>query len=176
MVNDMKRMGFTLIELMGAVIILSLITLLAFPSVINMIKSSNEEVDKAIKEKLLAAAEQYVNDNADNFPMTKTNNYSKCAQLQDDDYNLSVDVYDDLLNDEYIDEDLLDEYNKNKDENEQITKDGNKKLSTIYVSNIYYEKTYKKNYSTGSGKTTTSTTKKTIQKYCYKYGGDIKNE
>lgn len=172
----MKRTGFTLIELMGAVIILSLIALLAFPSVVNMIKSADEEIDSALKEKFISAAEQYVNDNADDFPMTKSNNYSKCEQLPNNAYNLSVDVYDDLLNGEYIDEDLLDEYNKNKDESEQIIKDGNKNLRTIYVGNIYYEKTYKKEYNTGSDKITTTTNKKAIQKYCYKYGGDLKNE
>ena len=39
----MKNRGYTLIELLGVIIILALLTTLVFPSVINTIKKSNDE-------------------------------------------------------------------------------------------------------------------------------------
>ena len=45
----MKK-GFTLIELLGVIIILSLVSLIVYPSVINTIKNSQNKVDNKTKE------------------------------------------------------------------------------------------------------------------------------
>lgn len=180
MVKDMKK-GFTLIELMGAVIILSLIALLAFPSVVNMIKGANDEKDAAIIKKLLVAAEKYVNDNSDDFSMSMDadHKYSKCKDLPKESYKNYVTIST-LKNKNYIDEDIITDYNKNKEDKEQIIDDNNNKLNRIYVSNIYYSKEYTKEYNIGDetaeGNTKSVKKVKEIQKYCFKYGGDMQDE
>ena len=47
----MKNKGFTLVELLGVVIILSILVTLVFPSVVNFIKNSNSKKEKLINKK-----------------------------------------------------------------------------------------------------------------------------
>lgn len=71
----MKNKGFTLLELLGVIIILAILVTLAFPSVINFIKSSTAKKDKIINDLIISAAESYINDNSDNLYITSGSNY-----------------------------------------------------------------------------------------------------
>lgn len=70
----MNKKGFTLIELIGSIIILVMIALIVFPSVLNTFNQKNNEIDEASQKTLKLAALEYVNDNL--------NDYSKTSDLE----------------------------------------------------------------------------------------------
>ena len=94
-----KRNGFTLVELMAVIIIISLIALLTFPNIINQIKKTKKSNNKMIEDVVIEQAKKYVNDNEEEF--------------QDDDgYCLSIDT---LVDKGYVNEQLVDINNKDND-------------------------------------------------------------
>lgn len=64
----MKKNGFTLIELIGSVVIISIIALIAFPAIISVLDSGNDKVNASMEQLIISAANKYVNDNVDNYP------------------------------------------------------------------------------------------------------------
>ena len=78
----MKNKGFTLIELMGAIVILLLLVLIIFPSIINVIKKTGGEIDTATKALIIDATKSYIEDKKDieNYNLTEGNIY--CIQIQ----------------------------------------------------------------------------------------------
>ena len=60
--------GFTLIALIGTVVILAIISLIAFPAILSMLNSSNDELENQTKEFVKSAALDYVNDYKDSYP------------------------------------------------------------------------------------------------------------
>ena len=64
----MKNKGFTLIELIGTIVILALIALVVFPATLSVLNKGQNEVDNSVKETIIAAAHKYVTDNLNNFP------------------------------------------------------------------------------------------------------------
>lgn len=62
----MKRNGFTLIELVGSIVIIAILAVLAFPAVISMLNEGQHKVDNSVKEVVKSAAADYVNDNINN--------------------------------------------------------------------------------------------------------------
>ena len=64
----MKNKGFTLVELLGTIILLAVIALIALPAILNALTTSQAEIDSSYKDAALAAARTYVNDNMDSFP------------------------------------------------------------------------------------------------------------
>jgi len=94
-----KRNGFTLVELMAVIIIISLIVLLTFPNIINQIKKTKKSNNKMIEDVVIEQAKKYVSDNPDEF--------------QDDDgYCLSIDT---LVDKGYVNEQLVGINNKDND-------------------------------------------------------------
>ena len=75
----MKNKGYTLIELLGVMIILALLVSFVIPSVINSIKSSTEKKDNLVNDLIINAAEMYVGDYSNNFHETYGNTY--CVSL-----------------------------------------------------------------------------------------------
>ncbi len=63
----MKNKGYTLIELLGVIIILSLLVSFAIPTIINVIKSSTTKKDKLVEDIIINAAEMYVDDYDNEF-------------------------------------------------------------------------------------------------------------
>ncbi len=65
----MKRInkGFTLIELMAVVVIISLIAILTFPNIVNQIEKSKKANTNNIKTVVIEAAKKYVRDNIDEY-------------------------------------------------------------------------------------------------------------
>ena len=56
----MKNRGFTLLELLGVIIILALLTTLVFPSVLNAIKKSSDQTDKLSMDLISNATDIYI--------------------------------------------------------------------------------------------------------------------
>ncbi|MBR6690742.1 MAG: prepilin-type N-terminal cleavage/methylation domain-containing protein [Bacilli bacterium] len=71
----MKNKGFTLIELLGVIIILALLMLLVFPSIINSIKKTSDEVDDLTLDLIYNASDIYIENHIDNFPKVNGNKY-----------------------------------------------------------------------------------------------------
>lgn len=85
----MKNKGFTLIELMGAIIILLVLVLLIFPSIINIIKKTSGEIDTATKALIVDATKGYIEDKKDieNYTLKEGNVYCiKIQKLIEDNY------------------------------------------------------------------------------------------
>lgn len=98
----MNKKGFTLIELLACIIILAMITLVAYPAIMNFIDSSSEKIDEAKKTVIIAAAKDYVNDNVNNYKKSDIDSSGK---------NIFVS---ELINNGYITNDDIvssDEYN-----------------------------------------------------------------
>ncbi len=75
-----KRCGFTLMEILGAIIIMGLLLLLTFPSIIGRIKKATIDIDKATKELIFSSSVIYLEKNKNDFPLTKGNVY--CLSLE----------------------------------------------------------------------------------------------
>ena len=76
----MKK-GFTLIELIGVIILLSLLSLLVFPSILNNIKNTNKQLDEANRKIILSSAETYVSKYGNLFK--KKNDHVYCLTMKD---------------------------------------------------------------------------------------------
>jgi len=64
----MKKNGFTLIELIGTVVILAIIALIVLPATLSVLNQSREEVDEATIQMVESAANSYVNANKNLYP------------------------------------------------------------------------------------------------------------
>ncbi len=87
----MKK-GFTLVELLGVIIILTVLVLLVIPSVINLAKGSSKDIDDTTKKLLYDAAKLYISDNPGYYEENNGNSY--CISIQD------------LISDKYIDSEV----------------------------------------------------------------------
>lgn len=94
----MKK-GFTLIELMAVVVIISLVCLLTFPNIVNQIKKSKDANKDNVEKVIISAAKRYVNDNIDKYN-------------EERDYCIAVQT---LIDNDYLKEDIV------KDEENDIT-------------------------------------------------------
>lgn len=77
----MKANGFTLVEILGVVVILSLIVILAFPSIIENIRKSETEISDATMLLVESAADLYMENNKTDYPSEEGNVY--CIALSD---------------------------------------------------------------------------------------------
>lgn len=75
----MKNKGFTLMEMIAAIIIIALLTVLIVPTVMNQIADKKEEIDNSTKRIIYEAAELYMSNNASNYPKLSGNKY--CISL-----------------------------------------------------------------------------------------------
>ena len=86
--------GFTLIELIGVIIILSLIMLLSVPLILNSIRSSKNELSDASKKILYNAINIYINENLNDFPKIDGNTFCVSIDTLSKKEYLPTDVYD----------------------------------------------------------------------------------
>lgn len=70
----MKK-GYTLVELLGVIMILALVCALVFPSLINFIKKTNEDQDELTTKLILNQVELFIKDNPRNFKSVTENTY-----------------------------------------------------------------------------------------------------
>ena len=76
----MKNKGYTLIELLGVIIILSILVSFAVPTIINVIKSSTNKKDKLVEDLIINAAEMYVDDYDNEFYAKEQKSY--CVSIR----------------------------------------------------------------------------------------------
>ena len=77
-----KNKGFTLVELLGVIIILVLILSLVLPKVINRVKSKENVIATLNDDFLLSAAKIYVDNNKKNYPEDDGSTY--CTEISED--------------------------------------------------------------------------------------------
>ena len=77
----MKEKGFTLVELLGVIVILAAIALIAFPPLLNQINKSQNKINDATKQLVLSSANSYVYENGNDFPQIDGNVY--CIPFMD---------------------------------------------------------------------------------------------
>lgn len=58
----MNKRGFTLVEIIGVLTLLALITLVAFPSILGVMQKADKGMDEATTEMLIANAKSYWDD------------------------------------------------------------------------------------------------------------------
>ncbi len=76
----MKKQGFTLVEILGVIVILGLIMLLAFPQLMAQIKKGTKNIDSKTQELIYASARVYIDQNVNEFPIENGNTY--CVTIQ----------------------------------------------------------------------------------------------
>ena len=76
----MKK-GFTLVEVVGVIIILGIVALLAFPQLLNLIRNTNSKLSEASETLIFSATSQYVTKYNDNYVVKNGNIY--CITIRD---------------------------------------------------------------------------------------------
>lgn len=90
----MKKNGFTLIELMGVIVILGVLGLVVFPAVLNQMKKVDTNLSEANRKIIYSAADSYINDHKSTFEDEIKN---------DDDIRLSISQ---LVSEGYLNNDI----------------------------------------------------------------------
>lgn len=88
----MKRRGFTLVELVGVLVLLGVVAAIAYPIVINQLEKSKDDISDLEKGLVYTGARNYVNSNLE---LTRdTEGYTTCVFLKDieESGNLAADV------------------------------------------------------------------------------------
>ena len=74
------KIGFSLVELIATIIILGLIVIIAFPNILNIVRTNKNELSNQTKELIYNATKLYINDNIDDFPTVAGNDY--CVKIK----------------------------------------------------------------------------------------------
>ncbi|MCI9586197.1 MAG: type II secretion system protein [Bacilli bacterium] len=101
----MKKNAFTLIELIGVVVILSIIALIVFPATLSVLQKGQNDVNESVKQVVILAAGKYVNENKDNYPKQIGNNTENNLK------NNGTVSTETLLDDGYIEADMYKKHN-----------------------------------------------------------------
>lgn len=75
----MKK-GFTLVELLGVIVLLGLLTIIATPPILNQIKKTKDKLSSATEQVLKIAADSFTDKHLTNYPMKDGNVY--CVTLK----------------------------------------------------------------------------------------------
>ena len=71
----MKNKGFTLMELLGVIVILSLLMIIVLPNIVNSVRNSSSKTDDATLKLIYDAANLYVSYDNESFPEENGNKY-----------------------------------------------------------------------------------------------------
>ena len=98
----MNKKGFTLAELLGVIVIISLLVILVMPSIINKLSNNKSEVNTSLNELIYKASDTYISENKDLFtPVNGGKKYCISLRTLIDDGKLSEPVKD-ITSDEDI--------------------------------------------------------------------------
>ena len=83
----MKNKGFTLVELLGVIVLISLIAVIIIPTTSKMIKKGSDVADAQKVENIILAAKNWASDNKEILPKESDGTYGvKVIELQDEGY------------------------------------------------------------------------------------------
>lgn len=102
----MKNKGFTLLELLGVVIILGALSLITFPIILNQIKNAKQGIKDSTKALIIDAAKDYYEDNSNNYDRVEGMTY--CIDIET------------LTDENYLNKNLKDENLNNMDTSEKV--------------------------------------------------------
>lgn len=71
----MNKKGFTLVEVIGVIVLLAIISLLAFPPILENIRKSQDQLGEATKEIILASTDTFIDMNQNSYPKTNGSVY-----------------------------------------------------------------------------------------------------
>jgi len=92
-----NKFGFTLAELLGVMVIISLLMIITIPPIINQIKANSLKISEAATEILNAATDEYLKANESVYPIV--DNMTYCITLQQlVDADLIAEPFIDLIN------------------------------------------------------------------------------
>lgn len=94
----MKKNAFTLLELLGVVIILGVLTLITFPIILNQIKDAKQGIKDSTKTLIIDAAKDYYEDNTNNFEKIEGITYCIDIKTLTDENYLSRNLKNENLN------------------------------------------------------------------------------
>ncbi|MDD4547715.1 MAG: type II secretion system protein [Bacilli bacterium] len=88
----MKKYGFTLTELLGVIVLIGILLVLAFPPIVNHIKRSTEDIDKATRELIYNSTDFYLEKNQQNYPLNNGSVFCISLKTLVDNGELSKDL------------------------------------------------------------------------------------
>lgn len=94
----MKKNAFTLLELLGVVIILGVLSLITFPIILNQIKDAKQGIKDSTKTLIIDAAKDYYEDNTNNYEKTEGITYCIDIKTLTDENYLSRNLKNENLN------------------------------------------------------------------------------
>lgn len=77
----MKNRGFTLVELLAVLVIISALALITIPSILNYVNKHKGEISEVTEKLIYTGIEQYIEDNSDTYKQYAFNQY--CITLQE---------------------------------------------------------------------------------------------
>ena len=95
----MKNKGFTLMELLGVIMILAILALITFPPIIEEIKKSKSEIKGTTKVLIIDAAKDYYEDNINNYELIEGVTYCININTLSEQGYLNKKIKDENLND-----------------------------------------------------------------------------
>lgn len=117
----MKKRGFTLVELLGVIVLLAAISLVTMPAILNQINNAQNKIDSSTQSIIINAAKLYVDDNLNDFEKNTTKTY--CLTLIN------------LIKDDYLDEGIV---NANLESNQDKISE-TKTVKVTYTTEFVYE-------------------------------------
>lgn len=94
--DGMKKRGFTLVELLGVLVLISVLALIAIPTIINVINRKESEISEATNQLIVSGAEMYVDANKSEFPGIIDRQYCVTLEKLVDANYLSAPIMDSL--------------------------------------------------------------------------------
>lgn len=76
----MKNKGFTLVELLGVIVVLGILALVTLPPIINQIKNMREKVSDSTLKLIYSSVDKYMANNRNSFPQVEDTSY--CVSLE----------------------------------------------------------------------------------------------
>ncbi len=89
----MKK-GFTLLELLGVIVLLGLLVLISYPVVIEQVEKKQKEVDNARLELIYSGADTYIKENVEEYPYRIGSQYCISLDTLVSDNKIAIDISD----------------------------------------------------------------------------------
>lgn len=125
----MQKNGFTLIELVGVVVILAIIALIVFPATLSVLNQGQSNVDSSVKDLVITATNEYINDRLNDFPKQLEN------QSGEKSYGSKGNITPQTLVDNgYLEQSIVDKYCEINDDYVKVTSNSQKYIYE-YVEN-----------------------------------------